>query len=85
LLGRGTAAIETHLRDLLFDPRGTSFIKKISLKTITRRVGVLALIALSAGCSLVAFDEVVTVTLGTQLGHEYYDALLLKQSAARHT
>ena len=47
-----TAAIETHVHDLLFDRRGTAFVEEISLKAIMRTVGVLALIALYAGFGL---------------------------------
>jgi hypothetical protein len=34
---------------------------------------------------LAAFDDLVTMTVGTKYRHEYHDALLLKQSAAWHT
>jgi hypothetical protein len=78
------AAIETHVDDLLFDRGGTSFVEEIQLKAIMRTVGVLALIALLTRFGLAAFDDVVTMTVGTKHKHEYHDALLLKQSAAWH-
>jgi hypothetical protein len=34
---------------------------------------------------LAAFDDLVAVTVRTQHGYEYHDALLLKESAAWHT
>jgi len=80
-----TAAIETHIDDLLFDRRGTSFVEEIQLKAVTRTVGVLALIALLTRFGLAAFDDLVTVTVGTKRGYEYHDALLLKLSTAWHT
>ena len=70
---------------LLFDRRGTSFVEEIKLKAIMRTVGVLALIALLPSFDLAAFDDLVTVTVGTKHGYEYRDALLLKLSAAWHT
>ena len=78
-------AIETHIDDLVFDRRSTSFVEKIELKAITRTGGVLALRALSAGFGLAAFDDLVAVTVGTPRSNEYHDALLLKPSAAWHT
>jgi hypothetical protein len=71
--------------DLLFDRGGTSCVEEIKLEAITRTGGVLALIALMTRFGLAAFDDVVTVTVGTQHGYEYHDALLLKPSAAWHT
>ena len=50
-----------------------------------RAVGVLALIALLTRFGLAAFDDLVTMTVGTKYRQEYNDALLLKQSAAWHT
>src|SRR5215510_7059997 len=47
--------------------------------------GVLALIALLPSFGLAAFDDLVAVTVGTQHGYEYHDALLLQLSAAWHT
>jgi hypothetical protein len=73
-----TAAIATHLDNLLFDGRGTACVEEIELKAITRTVGVLALRALVARFSLAAFDDVVAVTVRTQHGYAYHDALLLK-------
>jgi hypothetical protein len=70
---------------LLFDRRGTSCVEEITLKAIMRTVGVLALIALLPSFGLAAFDDLVAVTVGTQHGDEYHDALLLKLSAAWHT
>ena len=80
-----TAAIETHIHNLLFDRRGTAFVEEIALKAITRTVGVLALIALLTGLGLTAYDDVATITVRSEHGHEYHDALLLKLSAAWHT
>jgi hypothetical protein len=71
--------------DLVFDRRSTSFVEEIELKAVMRTVGVLALIALYAGFGLAAFDDLVAVTVGTQHGNEYHDALILKPSAAWHT
>jgi hypothetical protein len=79
------AAIETHVYDLLFDCRGPSFIEESKLKAITRAGGVLALKALLTRFGLATFDDVVTLTMGTQHGDKYHDALLLKLSAAWHT
>jgi len=45
---------------------------------------VLALEALLPSFGLTAFDDLVTMTMGTQHGYEYRDALLLKPSAAWH-
>jgi hypothetical protein len=70
---------------LLFDRRGTSFVEEIPLKAIMRAVDVLALIALLPSFGLAAFDDLVAVTVGTQHGYEYHDALLLQLSAAWHT
>jgi hypothetical protein len=50
-----------------------------------RTGGVLAFIALLPSFGLAAFDDLVAVTVGTQHGDEYHDALLLKVSAAWHT
>src|SRR5215471_2484389 len=80
-----TAAIETHVHDLLFDRRGTSFVEEIQLKAIMRTGGVLALIALLTRFGLAAFDDLVAATVGTQHGNEYHDTLLLNPSAAWHT
>jgi hypothetical protein len=80
-----TAAIETHIHDLLFDRRGAAFVEEIALKAITRTGGVLALITLVTRFGLTAFDDLVAVTVGTKHGHEYHDALLLQLSAAWHT
>ena len=41
--------------------------------------------ALLACFGLATFDNVVTMTMGTQHGDEYHNALLLKLSAAWHT
>src|SRR5262245_3340546 len=71
--------------DLLLDRRGTAFVEKIKLKAITRAAAVLALIALLPSFGLAAFDDMVAMTMGTQHGDEYHDALLLKPSAAWHT
>ena len=79
-----SAAIETHIDDLLFDCSGTAFVEKIQLKALTRTVGVLALQALLTRFGLAAFDDVVAVTVRTRHGHAYHDALLLKPSAAWH-
>jgi hypothetical protein len=46
---------------------------------------VLALIALLTCFGLATFDDVVALTMATQHGNEYHDALLLKLSAAWHT
>jgi hypothetical protein len=70
---------------LLFNRRGPSFVEEITLKAITRTSGVLALIALLPSFGLAAFDDLVTVTVGTQHGYEYHDALLLQLSTAWHT
>ena len=80
-----TAAIETHVHDLLCDRRGPSFVEEIQLKAIARTGGVLALLALLPSFGLAASDDVVAMTMGTQHGDEYHDALLLKPSAAWHT
>jgi len=50
-----------------------------------RTVSVLALIALLPSFGLAAFDDLIAVTVVTQHGDEYHDALLLKLSAAWHT
>src|SRR5215470_701409 len=65
-----TAAIETHVHDLLFNRRGTSFVEEIQLKAITRTGGVLALIALLPNFGLAAFNDLVAMTMGTQHGDE---------------
>jgi hypothetical protein len=70
---------------LLLDRRGTSFVEEITLKAKMRTGGVLALIALLPSFGLAAFDDLVAVTVGTQHGYEYHDALLLQPSAAWHT
>lgn len=75
-------AIETHIHDLLFDRRGTSFVEEIALKAVMQTVGILTLIALLTSFGLAAFDDLVAVTVRTQHGNEYHDALLLKLSAA---
>jgi hypothetical protein len=46
--------------------------------------GVLALVALLPSFGLVAFDDLVAVTMGTQHGNEYHGALLLKPSVVWH-
>jgi hypothetical protein len=69
---------------LLFDRRGTAFVEEIPLKAVMRTVGVLALIALLTRFGFAAFDDLVAMTIGTQHGNEYHDALLLKLSAAWH-
>jgi hypothetical protein len=70
---------------VLFDRRGTAFVEEISLKALMRTVGVLALLALLPSFGLAAFDDLVAVTVGTQHGYAYHDALLLQLSAAWHT
>jgi hypothetical protein len=66
------------------DRRGTAFVEKIKLKAILGAAAVLALIALLPRFGLAAFDDVIAITMGTQHGNEYHDALLLKPSAAWH-
>src|SRR5262245_55506749 len=78
-------AIETPIDDLVFDRRGTSFVEEIELKAVRRAGGILALIALLTRFGLAAFDDLVTVTVGTKHGNAYHGALLLKPSAAWHT
>jgi len=56
----------------------------MQLKAIMRAAGVLAFVALLPSFSLAAFDDLVTMTMGTQYGDEYQGALLLKPSAACH-
>jgi hypothetical protein len=77
--------MEAHVHDLCFDRRGTAFVEEVKLKARTRTVSVLALIAWLASFGLAAFDDAVAVTVGTQHGYEYHDALLLQESAAWHT
>jgi hypothetical protein len=74
--------METHVDDLLFDRRGTPLLEEIQLKAIMRTGGMLALLGLLTCCGLATFDDLVAMTMGTQHGHEYHDALLLKPSAA---
>jgi hypothetical protein len=50
-----------------------------------KTVGVLAFIALLPSFGLATFDDLITVTVGTQHGYEYHDALLLRLSAAWDT
>jgi hypothetical protein len=70
---------------LLFNRGGTSFVEEIMLKAIMWTAGVLALITLLTSLGLVAFDDLVAVTVRIKHGHEGYDdALLLKQSTAWH-
>jgi hypothetical protein len=62
-----------------------SFVEESQRKARMRTGSVLALITLLPRFGLAAFDDLVAVTVGTQHGDEYYDALLLKVSAAWHT
>src|SRR5919108_3612111 len=50
-------AIETHIHDLLFDHRGTSFVEEIQLKPVMGAAGVLALVALLPSFGFAAFDD----------------------------
>jgi hypothetical protein len=59
--------------------------QEIELKAIMRTSGISALIALYAGLGLTTLDDLVAMTVGTQHGNQYHDALLLKQSATWHT
>ena len=63
--------METHLHELLCDRRGPSVVEASTLKAITRTGGGLALKALLACFGLATFDNLVTMTMGTQHGYEY--------------
>ena len=75
-----TAAIETHIHDLLFDRGGASFVDEIELKGIMRTVGVLALIALVASFGLTTLDDLITVAVRTKHGNAYHNLLLQKKA-----
>jgi hypothetical protein len=74
-----------HIHDRLFERRGTAWGEESALHALMRTGGVLALRAWLPSCGLATFDDLVAVTVGTQHGEAYHDALLLQLSAAWHT
>jgi hypothetical protein len=52
-------AIESHVDNLLFDLRRTAFVGQIELKGVVQTVFVLTLVALLAGLSFAALDDLI--------------------------
>jgi len=60
-------------------------LKKAHRTQYHRTFTPLALVPLFTGLGLTAFDDVVTMTAGTEHGQECHETLLLKKTSAWHT